>query len=291
VAGALVVLLGAAVRAAPPSGESGRGKPRSEGSSSRREAKKSPVPVPATPKAPPTPLDGTRWELQSYRGSDGKPVAPLEGSRLTARFPAGRIITGSAGCNAFTAGYTYDAGRLTVSQAATTRKSCPQPEMDQEAAYLAALHLVARFTLSENTLTLADAHDVALLTYQREPPPVLAGTEWRMTGYNNGKGGFVSALGAVAVTAAFGADGRLTGSSGCNEYRGKYTQDGENLTVGTLILMTRKACAPETLDQERAYLSALRSATHAEGEGSELLLTRGDDTRVVAYTAASSPTP
>jgi putative lipoprotein len=113
------------------------------------------------------------------------------------------------------------------------------------------------------------------------------GTDWRLTAYNDGKGGFVPTLRDVSVTATFGADGKVSGSGGCNEYRGKYTQTGENLLIGTLILMTRKACPAEIRDQERAYLAGLRSATRAEGTGGELLLTRAGDTRVATYRAAA----
>lgn len=246
--------------------------------------------MPERPKASPTPLDGTRWQLQSYRNSDGESVTPLEGGMPTARFRAGRIITGSTGCNTFTAGYTYDAGDVTVSKPAASAMACSRPQLDQEAAYLAALHHVAGFTLSDDALVLTDVRGAALLTYQREPSPVLTGTEWRMTGYD-GKDGFAPALGHVTVSATFGADGRLTGSAGCNEYRGKYTQAGDTLNIGTLILMTRKACPAQTLDQERAYLIALRSATGVELSGQQLLLTRAGDARAVGYTVASTPPP
>ncbi len=279
-----MVLLCGTVGAAPPKPAGRRGKQRAP-------ATEAPAPSPEGPKAPPTPLDGTRWQLRSYRGSDGESRPPLEGSVPTARFRAGRIITGATGCNTFTAGYTYDAGDMTVSQPAASRMACPQPQMEQDAAYLAALHRVAHFTLSDDTLTLTDVRGVALLTYQREPPPVLAGTTWRMTGYNDAKGGFAPALGNVTVSATFGSDGRLTGSAGCNEYRGKFTQTGDTLAIGPLILMTRKACAPETLAQERAYLIALRSATRAELNGDQLLLARSGDTRAVGYAASSPPPP
>jgi heat shock protein HslJ len=267
--------------------------PTSAGRRGKQRTPAAEVPALALPEAtkpPATVLDGTRWQLQSYRGSNGETVGPLEGARPTIRFRDGQIITGSGGCNTFTAGYTYDDGRLTVSHPATTSKSCAEPAMDQEGAYLAALHHVARFTLSENTLTLDDTRGTTLFTFEHEPPPVIVGTDWRLTAYNDGKGGFVPALRHVTVTATFGADGKLTGSGGCNEYRGKYTQTGENLLIGTLILMTRKACPADTRDQERAYLAGLRSATRAESAGGQLLLTRAGDTRVASYTA-SAPAP
>jgi heat shock protein HslJ len=276
-----VVLLCATVSAAATRPAGRRGKQRTPA------AEDAAAPLPEAPKPPPTPLDGTRWQLRSYRGRNGETVTPLDGSRPTIRFRDARIVTGSGGCNTFSAGYTYDDGRLTLSHPAAASNSCPDPAMDQEAAYLAALHRVAGFSLSENALTLDDSRAITLLTFEPEPPPVLVGTDWRLTAYNDGKGGFVPTLRDVSVTATFGADGKVSGSGGCNEDRGKYTQTGENLLIGTLILMTRKACPAEIRDQERAYLAGLRSATRAEGTGGELLLTRAGDTRVATYRAAA----
>src|SRR5262249_33747166 len=99
----------------------------------RTSEAEAPVRTPQPPKVEPTPLDGPRWQLTSYRGGDGQSVTPLDGSRPTARFRDGRIITGSAGCNTFTAGYTYDDGNLTVSHPAATTRSCPPAVMEQEA--------------------------------------------------------------------------------------------------------------------------------------------------------------
>jgi heat shock protein HslJ len=59
--------------------------------------------------------------------------------------------------------------------------------------------------------------------------------------------------------------------------------------MGPIILLSRRPCAAEVLAQERAFLAALRSATRVELEGSQLLLTRGDDTRIGTFTAAPTP--
>ncbi len=302
------VVVGAAL-AAPRSrsgGRTGRGDPavsaepgeveaserrrgRRKGRASRGEGPAQIEPEAKSPKAAPTPLDGTKWILQSYRGGDGQMVAPIEGSLVTGQFRSGRIVTGSGGCNDFTAGYTYDAGALTVSRAATTHKACESLMMDQEKAYLAALHRAARFVRADDWLTLQGRDGAALLVYQPEPPPVISGAEWRMTAFNAGKAGFVSGRRDVSVTAVFGADGQVTGSGGCNDYKAKFTQAGDRLIMGPIILLSRKPCAAEVLAQERAFLAALRSATRVDRDGGQLLLTRGDDTQVASFSAAPAP--
>src|SRR4029453_1135527 len=143
--GAVVLLCGAAARAAPAPQPGRRGKP----------ATKAEAP-PEAPKEAPAPLDGVRWQLKSYRGADGNPVTPIDGDRPTIRFRAGRIITGSGGCNPFTAGYTYDAGRLTVSHPVVSSGTCPAAVIEQESASLGAPHHVATFALNDNVLSLDD---------------------------------------------------------------------------------------------------------------------------------------
>jgi heat shock protein HslJ len=61
--------------------------------------------------------------------------------------------------------------------------------------------------------------------------------------------------GATPVTLAFSA-GTVSGSSGCNTYRGQYAIDGPSLTLGPLIT-TRKACPEPIMTGETAYLAAL----------------------------------
>src|SRR4029453_4958904 len=101
--GAVVLLCGAAARAAPAPHPGRRGKQSTKAETPRE-----------VPKEAPAPLDGGGWRLKSYRGADGNPVTPIDGDRPTIRFRAGRIITGSGGCNTFTARHTYDPGALTA---------------------------------------------------------------------------------------------------------------------------------------------------------------------------------
>jgi heat shock protein HslJ len=51
-------------------------------------------------------------------------------------------------------------------------------------------------------------------------------------------------------------EGRLAGHSGCNRYTGSYSQDGQSLKLGPMAA-TRMACAPERMEQERAWFQML----------------------------------
>jgi len=54
-------------------------------------------------------------------------------------------------------------------------------------------------------------------------------------------------------------DGRITGSSGCNQLMGAFKADASSINIGPLS-MTRKAC-PQGMEQEQALTAALKVAT------------------------------
>lgn len=55
------------------------------------------------------------------------------------------------------------------------------------------------------------------------------------------------------------ADGRVTGSGGCNRISGGMTIEEAHISFGPLI-STEMACAPTIMNQERDFLSALGDA-------------------------------
>ncbi|MGE3876302.1 MAG: YbaY family lipoprotein [Parvibaculaceae bacterium] len=52
------------------------------------------------------------------------------------------------------------------------------------------------------------------------------------------------------------ADGKVTGSGGCNRISGKATVEGAHMSFGPII-STKMACAPDIMDQEGHFLAAL----------------------------------
>lgn len=100
-------------------------------------------------------------------------------------------------------------------------------------------------------------------TVQPEPtavatPVPLEGPTWQ---YQN-------ALPGTAITATF-RDGRISGSSGCNEYSGSFSVSGQAIAIGPLGTTTL-TCPQPAQDQETQYLAALQSAVEYEIEGNEL---------------------
>lgn len=58
------------------------------------------------------------------------------------------------------------------------------------------------------------------------------------------------------ATLEFGADGTLSGTTGCNSYTTGFEVDGDQLVVGE-IAVTAMACLGEVSDQEAAFLAVL----------------------------------
>ena len=118
----------------------------------------------------------------------------------------------------------------------------------------------------------------------------LVGTKWVMTTYAV-TGAMKDALPTPTVDATFAApkdgEGDVSGSGGINQYSGRYTVDGEKLTVGT-ISSTRKAGAPAVMQQETDYLIALQTAATYQIDGDTLTIRSTSGVTVLTYVAATT---
>lgn len=79
------------------------------------------------------------------------------------------------------------------------------------------------------------------------------------------------------------ADGRVSGSGGCNRFTGSYELDGERLTFGRMA-GTMMACR-EGMDTERAFLDALARARKARAFGQQLQLLDSEDQPLARFEA------
>lgn len=89
------------------------------------------------------------------------------------------------------------------------------------------------------------------VTAQGAVPAQLTGGEWVVESV-----GGASVGGDRRARIAIAADGRATGSGGCNRLMGRADINGEAITFGTLAT-TRMACVPAVMEQERNLLDAL----------------------------------
>jgi heat shock protein HslJ len=226
-------------------------------------------------------IEGVRWLLTDYR-VDGTATPVPAGVTADASF-AGGTVSGSGGCNSFTATYTVDGAKLTIGDPASTLMLCDGPAGVVETAYFTALPSVASFTATADILTLFDGSGNAVLEYAAGPADPLAGS-WIVTGYNTGDS-VDSPIADTELTATF-ENGAVSGSSGCNTYNGTYTLTGTTLAIGPLA-STQKACDQPIMDQETAFLAALQGATGVRTDGANVTLTSADGSNAVTLTPAS----
>lgn len=86
-------------------------------------------------------------------------------------------------------------------------------------------------------------------------------------------GNLVPVLAGTGVTAEFSADGRITGSAGCNRYFAGYSTGGNRITVSDAG-STKMFCGKPVgvMVQESLFLTHLTSATAFRIEGTILTL-------------------
>jgi heat shock protein HslJ len=139
------------------------------------------APTPTQPPAPtvaPTvasstgsesPLVGTFWVLQSY--GDPKNPTPVEaGVSIDALFSPAKSLSGSSGCNTYTARYAIQGNTMRIDQPISTYLSCPQG-MEQEGVYLSALVSVTTYQITGSSLEITYDHGNGLLKYSAAEPP------------------------------------------------------------------------------------------------------------------------
>lgn len=231
-------------------------------------------------------LEGALWRLASVARTDGQPHAVPNSVEATATFANGSV-SGSGGCNRYTASYTVDAGKLTIGLAASTMMACPEPQTAVEQPFMAALAATRAYQIEDGQLSLLDAGGQKIATFKAWQPVALKGITWRATVYNNGRGAAVSLINGSEITATFDADGVLSGSAGCNQYRAAYVTEGSSITIQAPAA-TRKTCSsPDgVMRQESEYLKALPTAATYAIQGRQLELRTAKGALVALFQAS-----
>jgi heat shock protein HslJ/uncharacterized protein YraI len=207
---------------------------------------------------------------------------PLPGTTVTLQFGADGTASGTDGCNQFSTTYTQRRDRLSFEQpAASTMMACAEPVMNQATAYMAALAATTHFDATERELVLR-ARNQILATFVTSSSG-LAGTDWEVISYNNGREAVVGLLPGTEISASFGADGKVSGNAGCNQYFAGYSVDGNTIEIGPPGSTRRYCPAPEgMMEQEVQYLTALQSAATFSIQGTLLeMRTAADQIAVV----------
>lgn len=229
-------------------------------------------------------LEGTDWRADAIV-VDGVLSPVPAGIDVTLRLDGGQA-DGTAACNGYGGGYTLEGDTLVFSPMAVTEMACEEPRMSLESAFLAALAATAAYRLDGGQLHLLDASgaDLAVLSAAGSAQGTIEGG-WQLAEIVQGD--MVSLIESDAML-VFGADGSLTGSTGCNNLMSDYAIEGAALKVGP-VATTKMACKDGSAQQtEAALLAALEAATTWEiSPDGWLVLLDADGALLAGFTPAT----
>lgn len=217
-------------------------------------------------------VKNTRWSLVTLAN---EPL--VTDTLITLNFDNDKM-SGSDGCNRYHTAYTLNTDKLNINKnVATSMMACPEAIMRQAFSYISALTQATGYKVEREQLTLLDTAGKPLAAFKKQNVE-LSGTSWQVTSINNGKQAVTSLVKDSKLTSVFNADGKLSGSAGCNHYNASYKMAEKSLRIGT-IAATRKMCAkPEgVMEQETLFLKALATVATYQVEGKRLELRTADN--------------
>ncbi|MBJ7258181.1 MAG: META domain-containing protein [Chthoniobacterales bacterium] len=130
-------------------------------------------------------------------------------------------------------------------------------------------------------LLLACAASFAMET--NSTAPALPGTSWTVT-----KFGGQAPLAGHPISLEFDAEGKIGGNGSCNRFGGTCKIDGDKIEVGPLR-STRRACEPNVMRQEHAFLQLLTAAGTWVIDPQGNLFLRGEAGEISAEKRSASP--
>ncbi|WP_026927439.1 META domain-containing protein [Granulicoccus phenolivorans] len=118
-------------------------------------------------------------------------------------------------------------------------------------------------------------------TAQPAAGPQLPGTSWELTELHQ-----APPVAGTSITAAFTTE-QISGSAGCNRYFGPVALGVGTISVSDALATTLMACDGPVMDQEYAYLAAVRDARAYRLDGDRLTLLDGSGHALAAFVATA----
>jgi heat shock protein HslJ len=209
----------------------------------------------------------------------------VAGTKVTATFDATGRVSGSGGCNQYSAGYSVDGSGITFGPAATTFMYCAEPAgmMDQEQAYLALLHEAATYTATGAQLELRAANRAMLATFTTDPAGTkLAGPVWTWQKFLGSDGRVTVPDVPADYTVQFLANGAVEFRADCNNAFGTYhAGPGQKLRI-TVQGSTAVSCPPNSLGDD--FLLKLGHAADYRLKGGMLYVSLHGDAGSMVFT-------
>ena len=239
------------------------------------------------PEPPAARLEGSAWILASLPAQSLTAAAP----RPTLRFDGPRV-TGSDGCNRFVGPWSVAGDTLRIGRSlAATQRACPEPIQAIAEAYGRALARASAWRIDARGLTLVADAGAEVATFERQPTG-LGATTWRVVAYHDGRQSIVSVREGSGLGLEFVEGGTLRGTGGCNTFIGRWIQHADRVAIDELVV-TGRSCSqpPEVMQQEAAFLRALKTTALMRREGERLELRNDAGALAAIATAGAGPRP
>ncbi len=111
-------------------------------------------------------LAGTSWNLIAYNNGTGGFQSTVIDVAVTAAFAEDGTLSGSSGCNNYSASWETDNGSIEISTGVSTMMACADEQvMTQETRYLELLALADTYRVDAGTLEMFDADGMRVLQY------------------------------------------------------------------------------------------------------------------------------
>ncbi|MFE5548675.1 META domain-containing protein [Streptomyces sp. NPDC056534] len=234
--------------------------------------------------APDLVVAGTHWTIGAVT-VDGRRSAAPDGARVD--FGADGRARGNSGCNTFGATVAVKGDTLTVSPQEITEMGCPGDRQRFEADLVKAFTGPLKGRQKGEALTLTSPDGRNGLELAAEPDVPLRGTTWKIDGLVSG--GTASSLAPGTGGKArlvIGADGRVSGNLGCNNFGATARVEGKKLMVEGPAATTRMMCTGTQMQLETQLYEILDGPLTYRLDHRTLTLT---DARGEGLTATAAP--
>ena len=199
-----------------------------------------------------------QWDVAAVADDAGDLASPVDGTILTANI-TDTGINGSSGCNSYMGAAVIDGSSVSFGPLAQTLMACPDADVtDQEHSFVLLLQSVDSWEATSEGVDLKTDGDTVIQLVAADTS--LSGSSWEVVAVNNQSGGVQSVAIDSEPTLTFDEESSgVTGSTGCNDFSGNYSTDGDSIEFGDLAI-TQMFCE-ETADQEVWMMAALADAT------------------------------
>ena len=224
------------------------------------------------------------WTLTAY-GTAAAPTPAVQGTTAGLTFNEDGTVTGSSGCNGLGGDYSIDGDQITFGEFVSTLMACDDPIMAQEQAAHNVMNGTATYKIEGDTLTITNNGMVLVFTRGApvtQPPssPASLTGAWKLTSYGSADV-MSSALPDVEAGLTFNEDGTVTGTSGCNDFGGGFSVEGDQITFKEIV-STLKLCDTPLMGQEEAMQQVLTETATYQIDANTLTITKND--RVLVLT-------